>query len=127
MLLVALYIHDTVVRNGEPRRYSIIEKRMVISGTWSRNIATKNIPPLVKDQSSDQFPSQQQQKNVDKRNKEKGLWRWVLSGSRRINVQMGNFVWCQTDNYVRIVAVIQECSTPDVVVSGSWMRKDDGE
>ena len=32
-LLVALYIHDTVVRNGEPRRYSIIEKRMVISGT----------------------------------------------------------------------------------------------
>ena len=71
----------------------------------------------MKDQSSDQFPSQQQQKNVDKRNKEKGLWRWVPSGSRRINVQMGNFVWCQTDNHVRILAVIQECSAPDVVAS----------
>ena len=126
-LLIALYIHDTVVRNGEPQRYSIIEKRMVISDTWSRNIATKNIPPLVKDQSSDQFPSQQQQRNVDRRKKEKGLGRWVLSGSRRINVQMGNFVWCQTDNHVRIVAVTQECSAADVVASGSWMRKDDGE
>ena len=61
-LLVALYIHDTVVQNGE-----------LISGTWSRNIATKNIPPLVTDQSSDQFPSQQRRKNVDKRKKEKGL------------------------------------------------------
>ena len=76
-LLVALYIHDTVVQKGEH-----------ISGTWSRNIATKNIPPLVADQSSDQFPSPQQRKNVDKRKKEKGLGRWVLSGSRRINVQM---------------------------------------
>ena len=35
-LQVALYIHDTVVRNGEPRRYSIIEKRMAMSDTWSR-------------------------------------------------------------------------------------------
>ena len=61
-LLVALYIHDIVVQNGE-----------LISCTWSRNIATKNIPLLVTDQSSDQFPSQQQRKNVDKRKKEKGL------------------------------------------------------
>ena len=37
------------------------------------------------------------------------------------------FIWCQTDNHVRIVAVIQECSAPDVVASGSWMRKDGGE
>ena len=61
-LLVALYIHDTVVQNGE-----------LISDAWSRKIATKNIPLLVTDQSSDQFPSQQQQKNMDKRKKEKGL------------------------------------------------------
>ena len=72
-LQVALYIHDIVVRNGEPRRYSIIEKRMVISGTWSRKIATKNSPPLVTDHSSDQFPSQQKQKNMDKGRQKKGL------------------------------------------------------
>ena len=88
-LLVALYIHDIVVQNGESRRYSIIEKRMAISDTWSRKIATKNIPLLEKDQSSDQFRSQQQRKNMDKRKKKKCFGRWVLSGSRRINVQMG--------------------------------------
>ena len=98
-----------------------------MSDTWSRNNVTKNIPPLVQDQPSDQFPSQQQQKNVDTWNKEKRLGRWVLSGSRRINVQMVNFVSCQTDNHVRIVAVLQECSAPDVVASGSWMSKDDDE
>ena len=80
-LRVALYIHDTVVQHGE-----------LISGIWSRKIATKNIPPLVTDQSSDQFPSQQQRKNMDKRKKEKGLGKWVLSGSRRINVQTGKFL-----------------------------------
>ena len=42
-------------------------------------------------------------------------------------MQMGNFVSCQTDNHVRIVAVLQECSAPDVVASGSWMSKDDDE
>ena len=98
-LLVALYIHDTVVQNGESRRYSIIEKRMAISDTWSRKIATKNIPLLVTDQSSDQFPSQQQRKNMDKRKKEKGFGRWVLSGSRRINVQTVFFGVKQTTTY----------------------------
>ena len=47
---------------------------MVISDTWSRKNATKNIPPFVTDQSSDQFPSQQQRKNVDKRKKAKRAW-----------------------------------------------------
>ena len=104
-LLVALYIHDTVVQNGDSRRYSIIEKRMAISGTWSRNIATKNIPLLVTDQSSDQFPSQQQRKNMDKRKKEKGLREM---GAQWISEDQcaDGFFWCQTDNHVRIVAVL---------------------
>ena len=116
-LLVALYIHDIVVQNGESRRCSIIEKTMAISDTWSRNVATKNIPPLVTDQSSDKFPSQQQRKNVDKGRKKKGFGRWVLSGSRRINVQTGKFVWCQTNNNVRIVQLFK-----NVVGSMSWLR-----
>ena len=106
-LLVALYIHDTVVQKGE-----------LISGTWSRNIATKNIPPLVTDQSSDKFPSQQERKNVDKGRMKKGFGSWVLSGSRRINVQTGIFVWCHTDNHVRIVAV----TCTNAVGSMSWLR-----
>ena len=81
-LLVALYIHDTVFQNGE-----------LMSRTWSRNIATKNIPPLVTDQSSDQFPSQQQRKNVNKGRKKKGLREM---GAQWINVQTGFFGAKQT-------------------------------
>ena len=78
---------------------------MVISDSWSKknrdkeNSASRD-RPIVRP-----VPVAAALEEHGQREKEKVLGRWVLSGSPRINVQMG-FFWCPTDNHVRIVAVI---------------------
>ena len=127
-LLVALYIHDTVVRNGEPRRYSIIEKRMVHFRFLEQKIRDKE-HSASRERTNRQTSSHRSsnRRTWTKGRKKKGLGDGCSVDLGRSMCRWEIFVWCQPDNHVRIVAVIQECSAPDVVASGSWMRKDDGE
>ena len=108
--------------------YSILEKRMVISGAWSRKKhrdkehSASRERPIVRPVAVAAATEERGQKEQRKRALEMGA-QWISEDQ----CADGKFFWCQTDNHVRIVAVIQECSALDVVASGSWMRKDDGE
>ena len=105
-LLVALYIHDIVVQNGVSRRYAIIEKRMAISGTWSRKNRDKEHSasrdrPIVRPVPVATATEERGQKEERKRAREMGA-QWISEDQCADGI-----FWCQTDNHVRIVAVLE--------------------